>query len=82
MKIKDTTDTKKSASYFVIHLEIDSRGRLKTKLYAKCYYFTFPIVNFPFLSIPASPTYGVHLSQLVRCSWTCAENSDFLDRAK
>ena len=61
LEVKDTIDTKKFASCFVIHLEIDNRGRLKTKLYVKCDYFTFPIVNFPFLSIPASPTYGVYI---------------------
>jgi hypothetical protein len=37
----------------------------KTKLFDKCDYFTFPIVNFPFTSsnIPASPKYGVYISQ-------------------
>ena len=36
-------------------------GRLKTKLHDKRNDFTFPIVNFPFISsnIPASPAYGV-----------------------
>ena len=33
--IKDTTDTVKSASYLDLHLEIDTRGRLNTKLYDK-----------------------------------------------
>jgi hypothetical protein len=32
-EIKDTTDTDTSASYLDIHLEIDSKGRLRTKLY-------------------------------------------------
>ena len=30
LEVKDTTDAKKSASDFVIHLAIDSRGKLKT----------------------------------------------------
>ena len=70
LEVKDKADAKKSASDFVIHLEIDSRGKLKTKLYVKCDYFIFPIVNFRFISsnTPASPTYGVYISQLVRCS--------------
>jgi hypothetical protein len=32
LEIKDTTDTDRSASYLDIHLELDSEGRLKTKL--------------------------------------------------
>ena len=34
-QIKDTTDTDRSALYLDIHLEIDSEGRLRTKLYSK-----------------------------------------------
>ena len=66
-----------SASYLDLHLEIDNESRLKTKLYDKRHDFSFPIVNFPFLSsnIPAAPAYGVHISQLIRYS-----HHDFLDR--
>jgi len=79
---KDTTDTQKFASYLDIHLEIDNGGRLKTILYDKCDDFTFPIVNFPFISsnIPASSAYGVNISQVMRYSRACAQYSDFLDR--
>ena len=35
LDIKDTTDTLKSASYLDIHLEIDGKGKLFTKLYEK-----------------------------------------------
>ena len=35
LEIKDTIDTDKSASYFDLHLEIDSEGRLRAKLYDK-----------------------------------------------
>jgi hypothetical protein len=68
LKVKDTTDTKKSASYLNIHLEIDNGGRLKIKLDDKRDDFTFLIVNFLFISsnIPASPAYGVFISQLIR----------------
>ena len=39
--------------------------------------FTFPIVNFLFISInsPTSPAYGVYISQLVRYFRTCAQYS-------
>ena len=75
--IKDTTDTDRSASYLDLHLEIDSEGRLRTKLYDKRDVFNFPIVNFPFIcsNIPAAPAYGVYISQSIRYS-----REDFLDR--
>ena len=81
LEIKDTTDTVKSASYLDLHLEIDNEGRLKTKLYDKRDDFSFPIVNFPFLSsnIPAAPAYGVYISQLIRYFRVCIFYHDFLD---
>jgi len=56
LEVKDTTGIQMS------YLDI-----LKTKLYDKRDDFTFPIVNFPFISsnIPASPAYGVYFSQLL-----------------
>jgi hypothetical protein len=50
----------------------------------KCDYFTFPIVNFPFISnnIPASPAYGVYISQLIRYFRACGKYNEFLDRAQ
>ena len=58
--------------------------KIKTNLCDKRDDFTFPIVNFPFISsnIPASPAYGDYISQLVRYSIDCAQYSDFLDRAQ
>jgi len=47
LEIKDTTDTDRSASYLYLHLEIDSEGRLRSKLYDNRDDFNFPIVNFP-----------------------------------
>jgi len=84
LKFKDTTDTQKSASYLDLQLEIDNRGRLKTKLLDKHNDFTFPIVYFPFIStnIPAFPVYGVYISQLIRYSRAYAQYIDFLDRAQ
>ena len=35
LEIKDTTDTNPSASYFDLHLEINSEGQLRPKLYDK-----------------------------------------------
>ena len=82
LEIKDTTDTNTSASYHNLHLEIDSEGRLRTKLYDTRDDFNFPIVNFPFIcsNIPAAPAYGVYISQLIRYSKDCGSYQDFLDR--
>ena len=49
IEIKNTTDTDRSASYLDLHREIDSEGRLRTKLYDKRDYFNFLIVNIPFI---------------------------------
>ena len=46
LEIKDTTDTDRHASYLDLHLEIDSEGWLRTKLYDKRDDFNVPIVNF------------------------------------
>ena len=84
LEIKDTTDTNRSASYLDLLLFIDDGGRLKSNLYDKRDDFDFKIVNFPFLSsnIPASPAYGVYISQLIRYSRACAYYSEFLKRAR
>jgi hypothetical protein len=65
LEIKDTTDTDRYASYLDLHLEVDSEGRLRTKLYDKINDIKFHIVNFPFIcsNIPATPAYGVYISQ-------------------
>ena len=53
----DLYTTDRSASYLDLHLEIDSEGRLRTKLYDKIDYFNLPIVNLSFIcsNIPAAP---------------------------
>ena len=64
LEIKDTTDTARTASYLDIHLEIDSEGRLRMKLYDKRDDYNLHIVNFPFIcsNNPAAPAYGVCMS--------------------
>jgi hypothetical protein len=81
LEIRDTTDTDRSASYLDPHLEIDSGGRLRTKLYDKRDDFNFPIVNFPFIcSNISAPAYGVYIYQMIRYSRACGSYLDFLDR--
>ena len=82
LEIKDTTDTDTSAGYLDLHLDIDSEGWLRTKLYDKRDDFNIPIVNCPFMcsNIPAAPAYGVYISQLIQYSRACGSYQDFLDR--
>jgi hypothetical protein len=82
LEIKDTTDTDRSASHLDLYLEIDSGGRLRTKLCDKRDDFNFPIVNFPLIcsNFPAAPAHGVYISQLIRYSRACGSYQDFLDR--
>jgi hypothetical protein len=66
----------RSVSYLVLHLDIGSEGRLRTKHYDKRDDFNFPIdffVNFPFIcrNIPAASAHGVYISQLIRYSRAC-----------
>jgi hypothetical protein len=49
LQIKDTTDTDMSALYLDLHLQIDSEGWLRTKLYNKRDDFNLPIMNLPFI---------------------------------
>jgi hypothetical protein len=55
---------------------------LLLKIFDKSHDFIFPIVNFPFIysNIPAAPTYGVYISQLVRYYRDCGTYQDFLER--
>ena len=82
LKIKDTTDTDRSASYLDLHLEIDSEWRLRAKLYDKRDDFNFPIVNFQYIcsNISTAPAYEVYISQLIRRSTACGSYQDILDR--
>jgi hypothetical protein len=64
------------------HLEIDSEGRLRTKIYDKRDDLNFSIVNFPIIcsNIPAAPAYGVYISRMIRYTRACGSYQDFLDR--
>jgi hypothetical protein len=67
-EIKDTTECSTSASYLDVLLKLDTNGKITTQLYDKWDDFNFSIVNYPYLrsDIPASPAYGVYISQLIR----------------
>ena len=55
-----------------------------TKIYDKGDDFNFEIVNFQFIDgdIPCSPSYGLYISQLIRCARVCSDLEDFKSRNK
>jgi hypothetical protein len=60
----------------------DDSGQLSTKIYDKRDDFNFKIINFPNMcsNIPAPPTYGVYISQLIRYARVSSNYSDFFKR--
>ena len=77
LEIKETTDTASSASFLDLYLEFDDSGQLSTKIYDN-----FKIINFPNMcsNIPASPAYGVYISQLIRYARASSNYSDVVKR--
>ena len=83
LEIKETTETTASSSYLDCYLYIGN-GKLAIRLYDKRDDFSFPIVNFPFLSsnIPSAPAYGVYVLQLIRYARACSNCQYFMGRGK
>ena len=78
LEVKETTYTASSASFLDLYLEFDDSG----KIYDKRDDFNFKIINFPNMcgNTPASPAYGVSISQLIRYARASSNYSDFLKR--
>ena len=77
LEVKETTDTTSSSSFLDLY-----SGQLSTKIYDKRGDFNFKIINFPNMcsNIPASPAYGVYVSQLIRYARASRNYSDFFQR--
>ena len=75
-------EVKETASFLDLYLEFDDSGQLSTKIYDKRDDFNFKIINFPNMcsNIPASPAYGVYISQLIRYARASSNYFDFLKR--
>jgi hypothetical protein len=82
LTIKDTTKSSTSASYLDVLLELDTNCNITTRLYDKQDDFNFSTVNFPYLcsNIPASPAYGVYISQLIQYARACSTYDHFFVR--
>ena len=74
LEIKVTTLSNTSASYLYLLLTIGREDQLHTSIYYKRDDFNLHITNCPSLSsnIPASPAYGVFISQLIRYVRACS----------
>ena len=55
---------------------------VSSKMYDKRDDFNFEIVNLPFFDgdVPRSPSYGLHISQLIRFAGVCSNVVDFNSR--
>ena len=82
LEIKETTNTASSSTFLELYLEFNDSGQLSIKIYDKRDDFISKIKNFRNMcsNIPASPTYGVYISQLIRYSRASSKYSDFLKR--
>ena len=75
----NSSDTE--APFLDLNLSI-TNDIVSSKSYDKRDDFNFEIVNFPFLDgdVPRSPSYGVYISQLIRCARQCSNVEDFDNR--
>ena len=79
LQLKKTSKSPMALSYLDIEVTIVD-GKYSTAIYDKRDDFNFRIVNFPHLSSPSGPAYGVYISQLIRIGPICTEYSAFTVR--
>lgn len=79
--MKKTTGDSGMVSYLDIAVTVNNR-QFRTTIYDKRDDFNFKIVNFPHLdsNIPAGPSYGIYISQLVRIGRICDTYEEFVKR--
>ena len=89
LQLKDTTLSSTEVCYLdtkIVHG--DSSAPFHISVYDKREDFDFRIVNFPFMDsnipffFPATPAYGVYISQLVRYARICTAKADFMHRLR
>jgi len=81
LTLKKTTESSSFLSYLDVAISI-SGGRFVTEVFDKRDSFNFDIVNYPYMcsNIPAKPTYGVYVSQLIRICRICDTYLSFVTR--
>ena len=86
-KLQLTNTSTSSTEVCYLHTNIKTGGTntpFRISIYDKRDDFTFRIVNFPHMdgNIPATPAYGVYVSQLVRYARICTSKVDFMNRLR
>ena len=78
LQLNKANTSDKETSFLDLNIKVIGSD-VHTSVYDKRDDFGFPIVNFPWLSGDVSrlPSYGVHISQLVRFARWCTSVSDF-----
>ena len=82
LTLKKTSESDTKLSYLDISISICS-SKYVTDVYDKRDAFNFNIVNSPYIissNIPANPTYGVYISQLIKISRICDTFQSFVSR--
>ena len=81
LTLKRTTESDTTLSYLDVSISI-CQGKFITEVFDKRDNFNFNIVNYPYMcsNIPAKPTYGVYISQLIRISRICDKFDSFVKR--
>ena len=79
LTLKKTTESNSRISYLDISISI-CNNKYVTEVYDKRENLNFNIVNYPYMcsNIPAKPTYGVYVSQLIRISRICDNYVSFV----
>ena len=81
LTLTKTTESNSRISYLEIFISIYN-NKYVTEVYDKRENFNFKIVNYSYMcsNIPAKPTYGLYVSQLIRISRICDNYVRFLNR--
>ena len=76
LQLNKANTSKTKAAFSDLHLST-SYDIFSTKIYDKHVNCDLDIVNFPFLDVPRSTSYGVYISQLIRFTRTSIHVADF-----
>ena len=85
LQLTDTSTSSTEVCYLDTHIKTGGTNRpFRISIYDKRDDFTFRIVNFSHKdsNIPANPTYGVCISQLVRYARICTSKVDLMNRVR
>ena len=81
LQLNNANPSDTEATFMDLDLTI-TNGIVSTKIDDKRDAFNFEIVNFPLLNgdVPRPPSYGVYISQLIRCARVCSHVDNYNNR--